>query len=211
MIVYTSPSRLPPRSFLNMLPPKDIFHFSFVILYVTSDPNLLWFLSFPYFSIDGNPDLRLIWPYDPWIAPFFVNILIKPALPSGSNFADGAVINSIDSTAFDGSWSKIVLIAPWIGFPFNKSEKPVLPLTLISPKEFILTDGNCLMTSLTVLPRALLNISGLYICLSILLIIVDLWVETTTSSKLFPISKLIFPRSIWILSNTLISLIFFVL
>ena len=91
----------------------------------------------------------------PLIAPFFVMIFRIPAFPSGSYFAEGAVINSTLSKAFAGNWAKTELASPCVGFPLIKIVNPLLPLILISPMPSIDTEGKFLTTSTAFPPTEL--------------------------------------------------------
>ena len=78
-----------------------------------------------------------------------------PAFPSGSYFAEGAVINSTLSKAFAGNWAKSALASPCVGFPFIKTVNSLLPLILISPIPSIDTEGKFFTTSTALPPTEL--------------------------------------------------------
>ena len=105
--------------------------------------------------MEGKPPLTFTCAKVPVIAPFLVITFKIPPFPSGSYFAEGAVINSTLSKAFAGNCAKIALASPCVGFPFIKIVKPLLPLTLISPRPSIVKEGKFLTISIAFPPTVL--------------------------------------------------------
>ena len=95
-------------------------------------------------------------PFNPSSLTFFIIILIIPAVPSGSYFAEGLVIISIFLIAFAGICFNKSLALTGDGRPSTKTVKPELPLKVTFPSISTFIDGTFSKTSAAVPPLALI-------------------------------------------------------
>ncbi len=126
-------------------------------------------------------------PLNPSNLPFFNTILIIPAMPSGSYFADGDVMTSTLSIISAGKFSTDVVSPPEIsadGFPFTKILTLLFPRKLTTPSISTLTEGMLLSTSSPVPPAGVDIWLTLNTFLSILFSIIGASSITSTASAI---------------------------
>ena len=107
-------------------------------------------------------------PFKPSYLPFFSTILIIPAIPSGSYFADGEVMTSTLSMRDAGMLSTSFPPSPVrLGLPFTSIFTLGFPLKVTSPSWSTTTMGTLLSTSSAVPLSAMISSEELYISLSV--------------------------------------------
>ena len=152
----------------------------------------------PMLLLSGIPPLSVTEPLIPFFSSFLRMILMIPAVPSASYFADGLVITStfsIISAVIDPSAPPSVS-ARTDGLPLIRICTPLLPLRVTAPSILTSTEGTLFNTSKALPPLLARSLPTLKTRLSSLNSVVDLsCVMTTSSSISASLPSVITPRS----------------